>query len=155
MGEILNKIKGYTALKELGRGGFGVAVLAVKDGKKYVVKKIKYTGNEYEEYLRMIDVKDKCQDYFVCVDDYMEYGGFSYIVMEYIDGYDILTNVLKTNLPIKITNNIILNICKAIKVKHRKDFAHNDLKPDKIKVEPNTGNVRLIDFGLACKKDKC
>jgi len=46
--------------------------------------------------------------------------------------------------------NICINFYNAIKEMHGKGIIHMDIKPDNILVNPETGDVILIDFGAAC-----
>lgn len=148
----------YTATRELGRGGFGVVVLADKGDKTYVVKKIKNEDNgkdEYEEFGRMQDLKQECSLYFVCVYDFMLYNGNSYIVMEYAEGYETLDRILRTSYTETFISKLLVEMCHAINSMHRKKIAHNDLKPENIMADVNTGKIKLIDFGISCKAEQC
>ena len=82
--------------------------------------------------------------------------------MEYIEGFVPLTNVIPlfnnflTNM---ITQNafkiIVSNICDAIDYMHSMHIAHSDLKPDNILVNPATGDIKIIDYGLSCLDQDC
>jgi serine/threonine-protein kinase len=47
---------------------------------------------------------------------------------------------------------IILQIAEAMQQAHDLGLTHGDLKPSNIMLEPS-GNIRILDFGLACKAD--
>jgi len=53
--------------------------------------------------------------------------------------------------PNPLLRNIILrNIYTAIKKLHSIDIAHLDIKPENILVNPETGDIKIIDFGFSC-----
>jgi serine/threonine protein kinase len=59
----------------------------------------------------------------------------------------------------QITNDRTIKIARSLKDSlsaiHKAGIAHRDLKPDNILVSRQTGDVRYIDFGLACWDGEC
>lgn len=160
-------IDDYYEIKKLGEGSFGVVYLALdgKTGNKVVVKKIKRVlGTEMEEYKSLIDLKSECSKYFTCVLDFIEQTDYFFIIMEYNQGYVTLADsvseinkAFKDNITsdLVIVDKIIYNLCQAVKYMHGKAIAHNDIKPDNIMVNLETGNIKFIDFGLSCHNREC
>jgi len=84
----------------------------------------------------------------VTVYDVGEYNGYSFIVMEYIEG-DSLRKLLKSGpMSIKDALNISGEICKSISVAHSNKITHLDIKPENIMIN-ESGEIKILDFGLA------
>lgn len=144
----------YEVLKFVGRGAFG-SVYKVYDNKekhlvavKRVLKKDKDAINEVK-ILKML--KGICRDYFVCYYDYMETKNYLIIVMEWLGGYVPLSKVQT----IKDYCKLYANLANGLKLLHEEDIAHEDVKSDNIMVNPNTMDIKYIDFGLSCYDDNC
>lgn len=71
-----------------------------------------------------------------------------YLVMEYIEGEDILTWCEKHNPSVKVRLNLFLKVCDAVSSAHQKLVVHRDLKPGNILVTKD-GEPKLLDFGIA------
>jgi serine/threonine protein kinase len=50
---------------------------------------------------------------------------------------------------------VIQNLKKGLKSVHDAGVSHRDIKPDNVMINPNTLDVKYIDFGLSCFKDYC
>jgi hypothetical protein len=158
-------VDNYVAEKELGRGSFGVVYLAknITTGEKVVIKELKkITGGEKVEFDNLLSLKDECRRYFVCVKEYIDKGNKIYIVMEYLENFHPLTTSMnkiklafESGRSLPLVNTIIKNICQSIKYMHTRGVAHNDIKPDNMMVNDVTGEIRFIDFGLSCKRERC
>jgi len=81
--------------------------------------------------------------------DYFEEKNRYYLVMEYIDGLNLM-EVLEKNgkLHWKKALDYALQICDVLKFLHKQGIIYRDLKPSNVMVDPK-GNVYLIDFGIA------
>lgn len=87
------------------------------------------------------------------VSDYFVYGGRYYLVMNFIDGEDLLKILLKDGKPGLPEDSVIEWAKQILEVL---DYLHNqnppviyrDLKPGNIMLQKN-GRVKLIDFGIA------
>jgi serine/threonine-protein kinase len=88
----------------------------------------------------------------VKVTDFGRSGDMLYLVMEYIQGYN-LTNLIRKKGHLKPGSaaNIMSQICAALDDAHAKHIIHRDLKPDNImiKVDRNKHIVKVFDFGIA------
>jgi len=87
----------------------------------------------------------------VTVHDVGEHNGYSFIVMEFIEG-NSLRKLLKSGpISIEAAINISREICKSISVAHSNKITHLDIKPENIMIN-KSGEIKILDFGLAIFK---
>ena len=73
-----------------------------------------------------------------------------YLVFEYVDGIylsDYITERIKIDEEKAIT--ILQQICSTINYLHSIHICHRDIKLDNIMINPDTLEIKLIDFGFA------
>jgi serine/threonine protein kinase len=86
--------------------------------------------------------------------DFVRTGQCAYLVMEYIEGQDLL-KLLESNgnkpFPIDLVVEWGKNICDVLIHMHRLSppVVHRDLKPDNIMLLEDRRSIKLIDFGTA------
>ena len=73
-----------------------------------------------------------------------------YIIMELVNGEELLNVLHKVKLTQREKLILCQNIAQGINEIHRLNIAHRDLKFQNIMVDINTFKIKLIDFGLAC-----
>jgi serine/threonine-protein kinase len=80
--------------------------------------------------------------------------GIPYLVIEWAAG-DLLERYAKRNAPLprEEVANIVLQIADAVAAAHESGIVHRDLKPDNAMYDPDTGKVKLLDFGIAAATD--
>ena len=74
--------------------------------------------------------------------------GFSYLVMEYVEGERIDTWCDSRLLSVEGRLALFLKVCAAVSFAHQRLIVHRDLKPDNVLVTPE-GEPKLLDFGVA------
>jgi len=74
--------------------------------------------------------------------------GPDYLVMEYVEGQDLGTVLLRGPMDFDDALPIIQQLIDGIEAAHEKNIIHRDLKPANIKITPE-GVVKILDFGLA------
>ena len=74
--------------------------------------------------------------------------GRPYLVMEYVEGRNILEHCRETAASLAQRLAIFVQVCDAVAYAHRYLVVHRDLKPGNIIVTAD-GSVRLLDFGIA------
>jgi outer membrane protein assembly factor BamB/predicted Ser/Thr protein kinase len=85
--------------------------------------------------------------------DYFSNKDRAYLVMEYINGYDMeaLVNRTPNFLPIDMVEKWAVQLCDVLQYLHThkpEPIIFRDVKPSNVMID-NHGNVRLIDFGIA------
>ncbi len=150
-------IKHYQIVSCLGQGGFG-KVFEAWDSKlqrSVAIKRLNADGllSPATDLLREARMAASLNHpAFVKIHALEDDDNSLAIVMELIKG-ETLKQVISHNRPdltqsIKITRQI----AEAMQQAHALGLTHGDLKPSNIMLEPS-GNIRILDFGLACKAD--
>jgi serine/threonine protein kinase len=75
-------------------------------------------------------------------------GGGYFIVMEYVDGVDLQSQIAHAPLPTNEAVRVVRIVAKAIAYAHSHRVDHGDLKPANILLE-NANRAVVTDFGLA------
>ena len=76
-------------------------------------------------------------------------GSDAYIIMEYIDGFDLAELLERTDsIPIDVAVMIAINVLAGLSHVHAQGMVHRDLKPDNIRIS-SRGEVKIMDFGIA------
>lgn len=149
-------INRYRILEILGQGGMGSIYRAEDEnlGVHVAVKENLFTSEEYARQFRREAVilanlrhpnLPRVTDHFV-ID-----GQGQYLVMDYIEGDDLRERIDIQGL-LSDADAVLLGtaVCEALAYLHSRQpqVVHRDIKPGNIKITP-TGNVILVDFGLA------
>ena len=79
-----------------------------------------------------------------------DFGGVHYLSMEYVEGQD-LQQLVQAKGPLSI-----VNACKALRqaalgleAAHKLGLVHRDIKPSNLFVTKKTGQIKILDLGLA------
>ena len=165
----------YRIESVIGLGGFGITyraydkklacTIALKEyfpsgitnripGSKEVIL---YAGKRTEEfrqgYARFLNEAQNMMQFhsvpnIVQVREYFEENGTAYIVMEYLRGHTLKTEIERAPLEWERTVAIGAVVCDALAALHRKGIVHRDVSPDNIFL-CDDGKIKLIDFGAA------
>ena len=141
----------YKFIEKIGYGRFSdVWRCYDSSGNKYVsVKKFvtcDWQGNNETTMLYRLRHVDGIPKYYSSFID--KTGAFN-IVMEYIDGFDLLDIINSICVPSIVQSKIMfLELCRIVKIVHDKNIVHRDIKPENIRVQAD-GSVWLIDWGMA------
>lgn len=73
-----------------------------------------------------------------------------YIIMEWIEGFDLAEIIEKSGdkIPLDVALSISVKILEGLAHIHSHGRIHRDLKPDNIRITPR-GEVKIMDFGIA------
>lgn len=159
----------YRILKKINKGGVGIVYKAHDDVLScYVTVKNNYLQGDKDDESMSLEFKEELSNAFKSearllanirhpmiprVIDYFEEDGTHYLVMDFIEGDDLLQQLEKRGRrPFNIEDVAIWadNLLEILEKLHSNDppIIHRDIKPDNIKISPQN-TVVLLDFGLA------
>jgi len=140
----------------IGRGAFGeVRLVQKKDtGNMYAMKvlnKKKMMLKDQEAHVRAekdLLVEAKESNWLVTMYYSFQDKKNLYLIMEFLQGGDLMTLLMKRNeLTHEETKFIMAECVLAIDSMHKMGFIHRDIKPDNILLD-RSGHIKLTDFGL-------
>jgi serine/threonine protein kinase len=82
--------------------------------------------------------------------------GKPYLVMQFVDGVTLRSQIKPEGMPLERVAEIIKQIGKALTTAHDRGIFHRDLKPENIMLQSfgrGEEQVKIIDFGIAKLKD--
>jgi len=79
--------------------------------------------------------------------------GKPYIVMSYVEGETLRSQITSDGMDLKRAASILKQIGEALAHAHEKGVFHRDLKPENVMLTSGDDSVVLIDFGIAKVKD--
>lgn len=151
----------YEVLKELGKGAMGVVYLG-QDPKisRTVAIKTMALSQEFEGD-ELADVKSRFfreaetagrlnHPHIVTIYDAGEEQDLAYIAMEFLHGCE-LTEYTKPDklLPVSQVLQLMADAADALGYADENNVVHRDIKPANVVFNPETGNIKLTDFGIA------
>ncbi|KAL8278358.1 hypothetical protein RQP46_009250 [Phenoliferia psychrophenolica] len=149
----------YDVREQIGKGSFATVrkgiqratgnMVAIK-----IIQKARFASNPktMEMISREVEImKNLDHKYCVRYIDYFEDEQRMWLVMEYVDGGDLLDYVMKRQgLSESDTREIALMVCEAVAYLHSKGVAHRDLKPENLLLTRGARPLaKVTDFGLA------
>ena len=146
----------YQVLKELGRGGMGIVFQAHdKQLNEQVALKIispmLSTDPESLERLKreVSSARRIAHPNIIRIFDIGESNGLHFVSMEFFPGQNLKEYIRNRGaLSLLQGSHIVFQICDGLEAAHRQRIIHRDLKSPNILIGP-TGNLKIIDFGLA------
>jgi serine/threonine protein kinase len=151
----------YRVDKILGIGGMGMVVQAMhldldqKVALKFMLPQALESPEASARFMREARAAGKLTGEHICrvIDVGRFASGAPYIVMEYLDGYDLMT-LLKRRGPLPIAEAVdyILQACEGMAEAHALGIIHRDLKPDNLFLATRvdgTKIVKVLDFGIS------
>ncbi len=156
------RIGPYRMIRTLGRGGMGSVYLARRDDDEYdkevAIKVIRRGPDNRELQRRFLMERQILANLHHPNIAELHDGGtvrepgrkapLSYLVMEFVDGVDIVTFCDRERLSVDRRLELFEQVCSGVQAAHRSLIVHRDLKPANILVNVE-GVPKLLDFGIA------
>jgi serine/threonine-protein kinase len=148
----------YKLIRRLGSGGMSVVYLARHEviarlsALKILRPELSLITEHRERFLREARAVNRInQVNIVEITDVGESDGVAYLVMEYVEGESLLTQIQKGRLPWERSVRIGVQLAAALARAHQAGVIHRDLKPENILLvaRPEGELVKLTDFGIA------
>ena len=148
----------YEVLGTLGKGGMGVVyrardltlddIVALKVLRSEMLKD---DPTHLERFKQEIKLARRITHRNVLrTHDFGESAGTPYISMEYLEGVtlkDLIKN--KGALPVPVGLRIAKQMCQGLEAAHHQGVVHRDIKPQNMLILPETGDLKIMDFGIA------
>jgi HAMP domain-containing protein/predicted Ser/Thr protein kinase len=148
----------YRVIETLGRGGMGVVfrakdiqldeVVALKTLRSDVLSKDPTLLQRFKleiKLARKITHKNVLRTH-----DFGESAGTPYISMEYLEGVTLKDlQKRKGALPTGVGLQIAKQMCHGLAAAHAEGVIHRDIKPQNMLIIPETGDLKIMDFGIA------
>lgn len=144
----------YRIRRPLGRGGMGTVYIAVQEslGREVAVKIVTSSVDDLalERFRREARLlSGLVHPNVVTVHDFGVDDGQPYLVMELVNGDTLRRRLRGVVLPsVDEVLRIVQQIAAGLAAAHAMGVAHRDVKPENV-VITSSGNVKLLDFGLA------
>ena len=148
----------YEVLGTVGRGGMGVVyrardrqldeVVALKVVRSEVMKEDPTLLDRFKQEIKL--ARRITHRNILRTHDFGETQGTPYISMEYLEGVtlkDLLRN--KGALPLGVGLRIAKQMCQGLEAAHQQGVVHRDIKPQNILILPESGETKIMDFGIA------
>lgn len=151
------KVGSYVVHDVLGSGGMGEVYLGEHEllGREVAIKRLVCSDEklkpDFEERFRREGraLANLHSEHIVDVYDLFSWRGDLYMVLEYVEGFDLGEVIKKVGLlPFDVALLIALRMCQALEHAHFHGIIHRDIKPANVMIS-KTGDVRLMDFGVA------
>jgi serine/threonine protein kinase len=146
----------YIVLEKIGQGGMGRVYKARHRRMDRIValKLLPFSARQSPEAVSRFDREIRaaarlCHPNIVTAHDADEAEGRYYLVMEYIDGVDLLTLVRKEG-PLSVGRAVdyVLQASEGLAYAHAQKVIHLDIKPANLLLD-GSGTIKILDMGLA------
>jgi serine/threonine-protein kinase len=82
--------------------------------------------------------------------DFGEAGGVPFISMEYLEGVTLKELVRNRGaLPLAVGLSFAKQMCHGLEAAHARGIVHRDIKPQNMLIIPESGELKIMDFGIA------
>ena len=148
----------YELLSTLGKGGMGVVYLArdrqldeevaLKVLRPDVMKEDPTLLDRFKQEIKL--ARRITHRNVLRTHDFGEAAGTPYISMEYLEGVTLKDLIAsKGALPIGVGVRIAKQMCQGLEAAHAQGVVHRDIKPQNMLILPETGDLKIMDFGIA------
>lgn len=151
------ELDNYRLLRKIGQGGMGTVFYAERNDdsfhKKVAIKIMRAGFGSDDRQRRFIIERQILADLehpqiARLLDGGTTPDGQPYVVMEYVDGQDIIKYADTDQLTITQRLALFRECCAVIQYAHDHLVVHRDIKPSNLLID-QYGNLKLLDFGIA------
>lgn len=146
---------GYRIVRQLGKGGMGIALEAIQVSldRRVCLKFVRPSRSDNAMAMKLFEKEAKAlarlnHPHIVTVYDVGNFEGFSYIVMELVDGLPLNEYVQAHELGFDFVLDVIQRVGGALAYVHENNIVHRDIKPTNVLIN-KMGLPKLADFGVA------
>ena len=152
-----SKIAGYTVESEVGEGGTSAVYRAMHPthgtvALKILREKLRYDRTAVARFVREAQYGARVQHPNVVrtIEIGESDSGLHFLAIEWASG-QLLERYARQHapLPVEEVATIISQVGAAVHASHQANIVHRDLKPENIMYDPDTKQVKLLDFGIA------
>nr|HEX4318647.1 serine/threonine-protein kinase [Kofleriaceae bacterium] len=142
----------YELIRELGRGGMGLVMLArdTRLGRRVAIKFLVTNSDELTERF-LVEARTTAllnHENIVVVHEVGEVERIPYMVLEYLEGTPLRRLLEDGRLGTGRVVEIATAILRALVRAHDAGIVHRDLKPENV-IVTDAGAVKVLDFGIA------
>ncbi|MDC3379239.1 serine/threonine protein kinase [Planctomycetota bacterium] len=153
--------KGYKIESILGKGGMGAVYKAVQTSlKRPVALKVMLrsggagSSEERERFEREAKlVGALSHPHVIGVIEAEWADDLCWFTMEMVDGDDFKKALRSGSFPMRKGAEIVAKTSRAMDFAHKKGIIHRDIKPQNIMIDEESGEPKILDFGLAKNVD--
>lgn len=152
-----SKIAGYTVQSEIGEGGTSAVYKAQHSSHgivalKVLREKLRHDRTAVARFVREAQYGTRVQHPNVVrtIEIGQSDTGLHFLAIEWASG-ELLEKYAKQHAPLSCeeTAIIVSQIGAAVQAAHTAQIVHRDLKPENVMYDPETHQVKLLDFGIA------
>lgn len=154
------RIGDYTLVKLIGAGGSALVYEAIEDGStdRFALKTLQPHAasrtalrrlEREAECLGKLDHPGIARVYRYETATPEDETSWPYLVLELVEGKDILAHCLFANLGLADKLRLVRRVCDSVEHAHQRGIIHRDLKPANILINAS-GQPKVLDFGIAC-----
>jgi eukaryotic-like serine/threonine-protein kinase len=152
-----SKIAGYTIQSEIGEGGTSAVYKAQHPSHgivalKVLREKLRHDRTAVARFVREAQYGTRVQHPNVVrtIEIGQSDTGLHFLAIEWAGG-ELLEKYAKQHAPLSCeeTAIIVSQIGAAVQAAHTAQIVHRDLKPENVMYDPETHQVKLLDFGIA------
>ena len=150
----------YNIIEKLGEGGKG-EVYKARDTKLDRTVALKFLSPRQSESnddrsLLLLEARATAainHPNICSIIDIQESGGREFLVMEFIEGRALRSDIEDGPMEISAAIRIAVQIAEGLRAAHKKGIVHRDIKPENI-IITNDGIAKIADFGLARRTER-
>jgi serine/threonine-protein kinase PknK len=145
----------YRVVRELGRGGMGVVLLAHDQrlGRDIAIKLLRADAGAADPVRERLLSEARTlatmnHPNIATIHSLEEDAGHQFITMELVEGRSLHHRLTAGPLPLEDTLSVVRQVVRGLEAAHAKGVIHRDLKPANIMLRPD-GTAKVLDFGIA------